>query len=129
MNKLLILLLLLPLFSFGQDLNFNAQMIKSQTQSSMFKNLEEFAKDKWGDDNDKTIRTINKQADALFDYMRLPASSDFNMKFYKLAVQYNRTNTDESYDVKNALDVLECCKVNWVKALEEYNDLIEKAYY
>ena len=126
--KKLIILLLIPLFSFGQDLNFNAKLFKGN-QSPMFKNIEEFAKDKWGEDNEKIIRTINKQADALFDYFRLPASSDFNIKFFKLAVQYNRTNTDEPFEAMNAAEILECCKVNWVKALEEYNDLIEKAYY
>ena len=129
MKKYLLLLLFIPLMTFGQELNMKAQMFKSQKSSTMFNNLEQFAKDKWGDDNEKVVRTINKQAEALYEYMMLPASSDFNMKFYKLSVEYNRFNKDDSYDVKSAFDVLDCCIVNWVEALQEYNELIEKLYY
>lgn len=61
MKKQLIILLFIPFISFGQDLNFNANLFKAN-KSPMYSNLEEFAKDKWGDDNEKITRTINKQA-------------------------------------------------------------------
>lgn len=106
-------LFIFPMMASAQ-LNTEAEVLREE-QPEQYNNIKCYAVNKWGDDNQMIVHTINKQAEALVVVLRAKdeelVSDDF------LAAAMNKWEYDE------------CEGYNWRMVVHEIKNQIENSDY
>lgn len=126
MKKLLILLLFLPLFSFSQ-LNSRAQAIK-ENSPRLYETIKKYSENKWNDDYQMVIYTINKQVDALMDISILMEDDNFdgNIWFNSIMKWADNPSKFERYFNDGKLEeAIESIIIQWDMVLYTYKKQLE----
>lgn len=126
MKKLLILLLFLPLFGFSQ-LNSRAQVIK-ENSPRLYETIKKYSENKWNDDYQMVIYTINKQADAFMDIGILMEDDNFDGKIWFNAIMKwadNPSKFERLFNDDKPEEAFETIIIQWDMVLYTYKKQLE----
>lgn len=114
------LLILLPLFSFGQSLDQYGQYFKDNYPSS-YEVIKSHASEKWGNDFSMVLYEINKQCKACYDFFELTAQDNADINIAYEAI--NKWAYD-GYEIENSKLIEQErtseLHVDWAMVLYEY---------
>ena len=80
MKKLLLLLLIVPIFGFGQ-LNSNAKVIK-ENMPVLYETIKKYSEREWDNDYEMIVYTINNQVDAYIEMGNLMSADNFDQNIW-----------------------------------------------
>ena len=126
MKKLLLLLLLAPIFGFTQ-LNSNAKAIK-QKSPELYETIKRFSENKWDDDYQMVVYTINNQIDAFIEMGNLMNGDKFDeVIWFKSLLKWseNPTKVEEELLDGKVQAALTSNIIQWDMVLYTYKNQLE----